>query len=137
MEWRQNTSQIYMFIKDVSTTSLGINFPRPVMIKFNHLRPEFVYSAQKCSNGNEFYDGCECGTKEQTAEHVITSCPIYHHSNGTRAFSNIDKSLVIRLKNYVRPFSGLSSFYPSPLNEEEEEDYFLGMKIKKFEADSK
>ena len=24
---------------------------------------------------------CECGAKEQIAEHVVTSCIIYHHSN--------------------------------------------------------
>ena len=29
---------------------------------------------------------CECGAKKHTAEHVITSCPIYHHSNGARCF---------------------------------------------------
>ena len=30
---------------------------------------------------------CECGTKEQTADQIITSCPIYHHPNGVRALT--------------------------------------------------
>ena len=36
----------------------------------------------------------ECNAKEQTAEHVITSCSIYHHPNGSRVLSDIEKSLV-------------------------------------------
>ena len=36
----------------------------------------------------------EGGAKEQTAENVITSCPIYHHPNGVCVFSAIEKSLV-------------------------------------------
>ena len=33
---------------------------------------------------------CECSAKKQTAEHVIASCPIYHHSNGARVFSELE-----------------------------------------------
>ena len=35
---------------------------------------------------------CECGDKKSTAEHVITTCPIYYHSNGVRSLSDVDKS---------------------------------------------
>ena len=41
---------------------------------------------------------CKCGAKEQTAEQVITCCPIYHHPNGARALSDVHKSLVTWLK---------------------------------------
>ena len=34
---------------------------------------------------------CECGTEEQTADHIITSCPIYHHPSGTCALASIDE----------------------------------------------
>ena len=40
---------------------------------------------------------CECGAKEQTIEHVITSCPIYHYPNGVRALSDVNKNLATRL----------------------------------------
>ena len=29
--------------------------------------------------------------KEQTAEHIITSCPIYHHPNASRTLSDVKK----------------------------------------------
>ena len=41
----------------------------------------------------------KCGAKEQTAEHVITSCSIYQHPNGGRGLSAVDKSLVPWLTN--------------------------------------
>ena len=37
---------------------------------------------------------CECSAKEQTAEYVITSLPIYHHPDKARAFSDVNKNLV-------------------------------------------
>ena len=36
---------------------------------------------------------CKCVAKEQTAEHVITFSPIYHHLNGAHAFSDVNKNL--------------------------------------------
>ena len=41
-----------------------------------------------------FTAACECGAKEQTAEYVIIFCPIYHHRNGVRALSAVNKILV-------------------------------------------
>lgn len=32
--------------------------------------------------------------REKIADHVITSCPIYHHSNGTHCLSFLDDNLV-------------------------------------------
>ena len=32
---------------------------------------------------------CECGAKEQKADHIITSCPIYHHPNGAHALPDV------------------------------------------------
>ena len=37
---------------------------------------------------------CEGGAKEQTLEHAITTCSIYHYLNGARALSAVDKSSV-------------------------------------------
>ena len=36
----------------------------------------------------------ECGAKEQTAEYIITTCPIYHHLNEARAHLDVNKSQV-------------------------------------------
>ena len=40
--------------------------------------------------GMAYTAACECGAKEQTAENVIASCPIYHHPNG---LSDVNKNL--------------------------------------------
>ena len=78
---------------------LGINFSRPAWVKLNHLQTGvglFCLETHKCDMA--FIVTCECGTKEQKAENVIASCPIYHHPNGAHAFSDVDKSLVTWLK---------------------------------------
>ena len=36
---------------------------------------------------------CECDEKEQTAEHVLTSCLIYHHPNGACVLPNVSRNL--------------------------------------------
>ena len=35
---------------------------------------------------------CECHAKQQTAEHVLTSCPVYHHPNEACGRSDVNKS---------------------------------------------
>ena len=54
---------------------------------------------------------CECGTKEQAANYVITSYPIYHHPNGACALSDIVKKLATWLmERSSGPFSSHPSF---------------------------
>ena len=35
----------------------------------------------------------ECGAAEQTADHIITSCPIHGHPNGIRGLLTVNESL--------------------------------------------
>ena len=65
--------------------------------------------------GYDHAGACECGSKEQIAEHVITSCPIYHHPNGSCALLDVDKSLVPWLTDTS---SGLLSAYFPQTKEE-------------------
>ena len=37
---------------------------------------------------------CECGAEEQTADHVITSCPIYRYPNGARGLTGEGETLI-------------------------------------------
>ena len=37
---------------------------------------------------------CKCGAEEQTLQHVITFCPIYHYPKGACAHSAVDNRLV-------------------------------------------
>ena len=71
---------------------LGFSFPRPAWVRFCRLQTGVGLFRPKTHKWNIAPTAaCECGTKEQTAEHVITSCPIYHHPNTFRALSNVAK----------------------------------------------
>ena len=53
-----------------------------------------VYFVQKRENwSTALTASCECGSKDQTAENVITSCIIYHHSKRSWFLSDVDKNL--------------------------------------------
>ena len=117
MEWQENNSQLHAFIKNVRATSPKISSPRPARLMLNHLRTGIGLFCSKTHKwGVASTAACECGTIEQTAEHVITSFPIYHNPNGARALSDVDKSLMIWLIETYRPFIVPSSSRPSPLN---------------------
>ena len=73
---------------------LEFSFPRPSWVRLNHLSTNvglFHSETHKCVMACTA--ACKCGAKEQTAEHVITFIPIYHHLNGAHAFSDVDKNL--------------------------------------------
>ena len=99
MEWQENTSQLHTFIKDVCPCLSGISFPRPALVKLNHLCTGIgLFHSEMHKWFMASMAACECGAKGQTAQHIITSCCIYHHPNGAHAFSDVDKSLVTWLK---------------------------------------
>jgi len=41
---------------------------------------------------------CNCGAEEQTANHIIASCPLYHPPNGTLDLVALDDDNVDWLK---------------------------------------
>ena len=89
MERQKNFSRLHTFIKDVSPTSSGIGFPRLAWVKLNRLRTGVALFRSKTRKwGVVSTAACKCSAKEQTPEHVITSCPIYHHPNEARALSD-------------------------------------------------
>ena len=94
MEWRGNVSRLHIFIKDVIPKSPGFNFPRPAWVKVNCIRTGVgLFLSETHKWGMVSTAACECGTEEQTAEHVTTFCLIYHHPNVARVFSDVDKNL--------------------------------------------
>ena len=92
MEWRENASRIHTFIKDITPTPPGITFPKPAWVKLNCLRTGVIlFRSEKHKWGMA---PVSVAQKEQTAEHVITYCPIYNYSNETLAFSDVNMTLV-------------------------------------------
>ena len=93
MEWQENASRLHRFIKDVNPKPSRFSFLRSAGVKLNCLQIDiglFCYKTHKW--GMVSTTACECGAK-QTAEHVITFFPIYHHPNGACALSDVSKNL--------------------------------------------
>ena len=76
-------------------TPWEISFSRPVWVKLNRLRTSVgLFRSKTHKWGVDSTVACECPAKKQISEHVTTSCPIYHHPNGARALSDVDKNLM-------------------------------------------
>ena len=93
--WRENTFRLHLFIAAISSVPFEMFFPRPPWVRLNRLRISFgLFCSTMHKWGMAPTTVCESGAKEQTAEHVMLSCPIYHHPNGARVLSAVDKNLV-------------------------------------------
>ena len=91
MEWQENTSRLHSFIADISTVPSKMFFFRLAWVGLYRLRAGvglFFSAMHKRSMARSV--ACECGTKEQTAEYVITFFPIYYHPTGADALSAVD-----------------------------------------------
>ena len=47
---------------------------------------------------------CECGTPEQTADHVLTACPIHrapHRARGLTVLNNDDQNYIFKIFYYL------------------------------------
>ena len=62
---------------------------------------------------------CECGTEEQTADHIITSCPIFHHPSRGIGLETVDDETVLadQYLSYLKSFPERETSIP---HEEEE-----------------
>ena len=93
--WRENTFRLHSLIVDVGTASSGMLFLRDAWDRLNHLRIGVgLFRSTMHKQCMAPTATSEYGAKEQTAEHVIASCPIYYHPNGACALLAVDKSLL-------------------------------------------
>ena len=78
MEYSANASSLHAFNPKASTRPLGMGLPRAAWVKLNRLRSgvgRFYSSIYKW--GLAPLTNCECGASEQTADHIISQCPIH------------------------------------------------------------
>ena len=71
-------SALGVYIPRVSTRPIGISLTRTAWVKLNCLRTgvrRFGSSMHKCVFA--FLSKCECGASEQTADHIILTCPTH------------------------------------------------------------
>ena len=90
-EYCENASRLRAFVPGTSARPVEIGLPRAAWVKFNHLRTgvgRFHSSMHKWSLAPS--PNCECGASEQTADHVITACPIHRSPHGARGLTVLD-----------------------------------------------
>ena len=93
-EWQESASRLYGFIADVGSLPSGMHFPRPAWVRLDRLRTGVgLFRSTLRKWGMAPSPACECGADEQTADHLIISCPIYRHPNGAGGFASDDMTL--------------------------------------------
>ena len=83
MEYLKSASRLHAFIPRASPKPLGMGLPRTSWVKLNRLRTgvgRFHSSMYKW--GAAPSPNCECGASEQTADHIISTCPLHRATKG-------------------------------------------------------
>ena len=80
-----------VYIPWVSTRPIGMSLTRTAWVKLNRLRTgvgRFGLSMHKW--GLASLAKCECGGSEQTADHIILTCPIHRAPRGIMGLTVLD-----------------------------------------------
>ena len=102
-DWADNPSRLRTFIPNTGTHPLGLTLPRTAWVRFNHFCTG-VGCFLSCLDrwGTVSSAACECGAKEQTADHVVLQCPIHRPPHGLHGLTVLDDETIKWLLN-TRP----------------------------------
>ena len=87
-EYYENASRLRAFVPRTDARPVGMGLPRAAGVKLNRLQTgvgRFYSSMHKWSLAP--LPNCECGASEQTADHVLTACPIHRAPHGARGLT--------------------------------------------------
>ena len=80
-----------VYIPRVSTRPIGISLTRTASVKLNRLRTGVVrFGSSMHKWGLVSSAKCECGASEQTAVHIILTCPIHRVPRGIMGLTVLD-----------------------------------------------
>ena len=99
-EYCENASRLRAFVLGTGARPVEMGLPRAAWVKFNRLRTgvgRFHSSMHKW--GLAPSPNCECGASEQTADHVLTACPIHRAPHGARGLTVLDDETRCWLNN--------------------------------------
>ena len=91
MEYLKSASRLHAFIPRASSKPLGMGLLRTSWVKLNRLRTgvrRFHSSMYKW--GAAPSPNCECGASEQTADHIISTCPLHRAPKGIQGLLVLD-----------------------------------------------
>ena len=99
-EWKKNPTRLRTFITDAESLPTGVSLPRMAWVQLNRLRTGV---GRFCSLMHKWgvapSPACDCCTDDQTAEHVITDCPIYRAPSGAQGLRDLDEHSIQWLLN--------------------------------------
>ena len=99
-EYCENASRLRAFVPGTGARPVGMGLPRAAWVNLNRLRTgvgRFHSSMHKW--GLAPSPNCECGASEQTADHVLTACPIHRAPHGARGLTVLDEKTRCWLNN--------------------------------------
>ena len=91
MEYCENASRIRVFVPGTGARTVWMGLSRAAWVKLNGLRTgveRFHSSMHRW--GLAPSPNCECGAPEQTADHVLTTCPIHWAPHGAGNLTVLD-----------------------------------------------
>ena len=99
-EYCKNAFRLRVFVPGTGVRPVGMGLTRVAWVKLNRLRTgvgRFHSSMHKW--GLAPSPNCECGASEQTADHVLTACPIHRAPHGARGLTVLDDETRCWLNN--------------------------------------
>ena len=99
-EYCKNASKLRAFVPETGARPVVMGLPRAAWVKLNRLRTgvgRFHSSMHKW--GLAPSPNCECGASEQTADHVLTACPIHRAPHGAQDLTVLDDETRCWLNN--------------------------------------
>ena len=99
-EYCENASRLRAFVPETCARPVGMGLPRVAWVKLNRWRTgvgRFHLSMHKW--GLAPSPNCECGASDQTADHVLTVCPIHRAPHRARGLTVLDDETRCWLNN--------------------------------------
>ena len=99
-EYCENASRLRAFVPGTGSRPVGMGLPRAAWVKLNRLLTgvgRFYSSMHEW--GLAPLPNCECDASEQTADHVLTACPIHRAPHGARGLTVLDDETQCWLNN--------------------------------------
>ena len=111
-EYCENPPRLHVFVPGTGARPVEMGMPRAAWVKLNCLRTDverFHSSMHKWGLASS--RNCECGISDQTADHVLTACPIHRAPHGARGQTVLDNKTRCWLKKSL-PASDPDSTQP-------------------------
>ena len=90
-EHSESISALGVYIPRVSTRLVGMSLTRTAWVKLNRLRTGIGrFGSSMHEWGHASSAKCECGASEQTAKHIILTCPIHRPPRGIMGLTVLD-----------------------------------------------